>query len=155
MKDWFKYGSGFINIDETHIYLTRSGNWTETEQLTEKIFSSTFNDRVRTAGIAVLLLAVAAFMVMLMINGIDNGDFPIMTLVGIGLFLYTLYRYFQRDIGPTFKIPFSKIQQIDIHENWFAIDFMNGYDKPDRVEFEEVEEKGIEIMRVFREEFSK
>jgi hypothetical protein len=36
MKTFHKYGNGYINIDNSMIYLTSTGNWSEIETLTEK-----------------------------------------------------------------------------------------------------------------------
>ncbi|WP_196889864.1 hypothetical protein [Aureivirga sp. CE67] len=36
MKEWFKYELGYVNIDSENIYLTGSGNWSETKNLEEK-----------------------------------------------------------------------------------------------------------------------
>lgn len=35
MKKWFKYEYGFVNIDEDYIYLTNTGNWSDTKDLQE------------------------------------------------------------------------------------------------------------------------
>ena len=36
MKEWFKYEFGYVNIDSENLYLTNTGNWSETKTLTEK-----------------------------------------------------------------------------------------------------------------------
>lgn len=35
-KSFYKYKYGYINIDQNNIYITSTGNWSETIQLTEK-----------------------------------------------------------------------------------------------------------------------
>jgi hypothetical protein len=40
-KSFYKYKYGYINIDQNNIYITSTGNWSETIQLTEKKFGKT------------------------------------------------------------------------------------------------------------------
>lgn len=35
MREWFKYRSGYVNIDNQYIYFTDTGNWGEAERLSE------------------------------------------------------------------------------------------------------------------------
>ena len=37
MKEYFKYANGYININDENLFLTHSGNWSETSTLVEKL----------------------------------------------------------------------------------------------------------------------
>ena len=36
MKEYFKYANGFVNLNDENLFLTNSGNWSETSDLLEK-----------------------------------------------------------------------------------------------------------------------
>lgn len=146
MKHYFKYGNGYINIDDENLYLTNSGNWLETKDLIEK---SKVSRQYNLKRISEKQNYWFTFYIMLMgFFGFSTETklwLPIAVISGLLLFL--LFNYFKRDFGFQYKIPLSKIEAIELYEkNALKISFKNLTNEPDFEIIKNVEEKGIEFL---------
>lgn len=148
MKEWFKYEFGYVNINDKNIYLTNSGNWSETKDLTEKTKEvTTKNDNKRSRMLG-FFIAVIMLIIYLIYEGTVNGK------VGVGLIIitvgggYKVYQYLKTEIGFKFKIPFSKISEIKRNGSNAEIIFLNGEGNDDRYLLQRIDEKGISIIDI-------
>lgn len=146
MKEWFKYEFGYVNIDSESIYLTNTGNWSETKNLEEKTKKiDTENDNKSSLMIGFILVTVCIF-AFLMFKSFISGKTGL-TLISILLVGgYKLYEYLKTEIGAKFKIPISKVSEIKESEKNIEIIFTNGEGKIDTYKLYQVDTKGFLIM---------
>lgn len=147
MKHFFKYEKGFININEENLFLTKSGNWSEIELLLEKSSKSKSQNskkKIRTYSFYAMLLS---FSLLLFFN-LNNGKSGKMMLpLGIVLLLLSAYNYMRAGSGNQYKIPLSKINKMEYSFNSLKIYFMNLDGKEDFEKIENIEEKGVQILK--------
>lgn len=147
MKHFFKYEKGFININEENLFLTKSGNWSEIELLLEKSSKSKSQNskkKIRTYSFYAMLLS---FSLLLFFN-LNNGKSGKMMLpLGIVLLLLSAYNYIRAGSGNQYKIPLSKINKMEYSFNSLKIYFMNLDGKEDFEKIENIEEKGVQILK--------
>lgn len=146
MKHFFKYHNGYINIDDENLYLTTTGNWSETKDIIEKSTVSTRDNLSRIANKQNFLVAIGIIFTGFFFY---NNDFKSIILpvliIGAGLFL--LFNYTRRDFGLQYKIPLSKIDSIIlIDQNDIKITFRNLDNEPDTETLKGVNNKGIEYL---------
>lgn len=146
MKDWFKYEFGYVNIDFENLYLTNSGNWSETLDLTEKTKEVTSKNNSKSSKVLGFMIIIVFISVFLLhkssING-KTGLTIIAIIVGGG---FKVYQYLKTEIGSKFKIPLEKITEIKLNENNIEITFNNGEDVNDSYKLIGVGEKGKNLM---------
>ncbi|VXC38625.1 conserved hypothetical protein [Flavobacterium sp. 9AF] len=147
MKYYFKYEKGFVNIDENNLYLTKSGNWSEIDNIyekTNKTKSIHTRKKIRTYSFYVMLLA---FSLLLFFN-INNGkNGKIMLPLGIMLLFLSAFNYIRVNSGNQYKIPLKKIIKIEYTYNSLKIHFKNAENKVDFERIEKIEDKGISILK--------
>ncbi|WP_417366979.1 hypothetical protein [Flavobacterium beibuense] len=143
-KQYFKYGTGYVNIDNENLYLTNSGNWQEARELKEKDSSTKINNLTRIKNrnkgfIPVILIAFSIF-----------TDSIIMASVMIAiavLLFFILNIYYRRDLGIQYKIPFSKIESVEKYEKGIKISFRNKANENDSENINGIEPRGFEILK--------
>lgn len=141
MKEYFKYANGFVNINDENLFLTNSGNWSETHELLEKSAKSIKQNNFKGFKIYIFLFAVVC-LVVLILSKSKRGSIPFgIILLGLGAFAYM-----KRETGKQFKIPISKIIDIKIIENAAKIIFLNENNTEDFEEIKVVETKGFPIL---------
>ena len=146
MKEWFKYEFGCVNIASENLYLTNTGNWSETKNLGEKTRKVEKENDNKSSLMIGFILVVACVFAFLIFKSFISGKVGL-TLIIITLFGgYKLYEYLKTEIGSKFKIPLSKISEIKKTENSIEIIFINGEDKIDSYKLHRVEKKGISTM---------
>lgn len=147
MKHFFKYEKGFININDENLFLTKSGNWSEVDLLLEKSTKSKSQNskkKIRTYSFYAMLLS---FSLLLFFN-LNNGKSGKMMLpLGIVLLLLSAYNYIRAGSGNQYKIPLSKINKMEYSFNSLKIYFMNLNGKEDFEKIENIEEKGVQILK--------
>jgi len=147
MKHFFKYEKGFININEENLFLTKSGNWSEVDLLLEKSSKSKSQNskkKIRTYSFYAMLLS---FSLLLFFN-LNNGKSGKMMLpLGIVLLFLSAYNYIRAGSGNQYKIPLSKINKMEYSFNSLKIYFMNLDGKEDFEKIENIEEKGVHILK--------
>ena len=118
MKEWFKYEYGFINVDDDNVYLTSTGNWSETKNMEEKSDAS-IRKHVVKKWINILYLGgwfivFISFLIAFYTKSTDlNHAYWRLPLALIGLALI-MYKHLRKDMGPKYKIPISKIKKIEL-----------------------------------------
>ena len=146
MQEWFKYEYGYVNIDDEHLYLTNSGNWSETINLREKSRAVNSRNENKTMRMVAFLVVVYGFFGYMIVNSMINGRVGITLLiltVGGG---YKMYDYIRHGIGAKFKIPLVKISGFTVLGNTVEIEFTDGEGNIDQYKLHKVEEKGLGII---------
>ena len=147
MRHFFKYEKGFININEENLFLTKSGNWSEVELLLEKSSKSKSQNskkKIKTYSFYAMLLS---FSLLLFFNLNNGKSGKIMLPLGIVLLLLSAYNYIRAGSGNQYKIPLSKINKMEYSFNSLKIYFMNLDGKEDFEKIENIEEKGVQILK--------
>lgn len=141
MKEWFKHEFGYVNVDAENLYLTNSGNWSDTKKLNEKTKNNKTKKRSSIIGFLILVFCLFLFMIYKS-TAIDT--------IGVTLFImalgYKLYLYLKFEIGPQFKIPIAKISEVKIDDKSVEIYFLDGDGVYSSFVLEKVEEKGKNIL---------
>lgn len=145
MKEYFKYANGYININDENLFLTNSGNWSETHDLMEKSPKSIRKNKFKGFKIYIYLFVVAC-LIILVLSKSKSGSVP----VGIILLGLAAFTYMKRETGKQYKIPISKIQNIEFSENQTKIIFLNQANAEDFEILNKVDNKGIEILNVIK-----
>lgn len=141
MKEYFKYANGFVNLNDENLFLTNSGNWSETLNLLEKSPKSIRQNNFKGFKIYVYLFVVAC-LIILILSKAKSGSIPFgIVLLGLGTFAYL-----KRETGKRYKIPTSKIINIALHQNEATIHFYNATGIEDSEKIANVDAKGLEIL---------
>ncbi len=148
MKDYFKYQFGYINIDDTNLYMTSSGNWSEIKELTEKTNKSKLNNRTRVLTNWIFIIFVIGGLGIAYLSGILKGQPGLFALIGTPILVYYFYKYLQRDLGNKYSIPIFKITKIEFsNENKDAlIYFLDGDHNNNKEVINNIGSKGYEIL---------
>jgi hypothetical protein len=141
MKEYFKYANGFVNINEENLFLTNSGNWSETHELLEKSTKSIRQNNFKGFKIYIYLFVIICLIV-LILSKAKSGSIPFgIVLLGLGAFAYL-----KRETGKRYKIPIKNIKEIVILDNTAKIVFNNANDSNDFEEITKVETKGLAVL---------
>lgn len=127
MKKYFKHRFGYVNVDESNLYLTKTGNWGEVKQLNEK--PSRKASKTTTFGtiVGLLIVFVIVFVNVYFINDlIESFGLLISSILIVSYILLIGYLRLRDKYGPTFLIPFDKIRGMDmIDESMLEIKFLD------------------------------
>ncbi len=149
MKEYFKYANGYININDKNLFLTHSGNWSETSTLVEK--SSKVNIKTNKKYLNYLFIVVLiGFGVYDLIKDFKNKTFPF----GIVLIALGILAFFKREKGNRYTIPLAKIKTITISNTTAEIIFCNEDELEDCETITGIESKGIIVLEQIKEEFT-
>ena len=135
-----------MNIDSEYLYLTNTGNWSETKTLmerTKKVADQNDNKSSLTIGFIIVMLCILGY---LNFKSILSGKVAITLIVITVLGGYKLYEYLKTEIGAKFKIPLDKISEIIVNDKSIEILFINGEGKNDSYKLHRVEGKGVAVM---------
>jgi hypothetical protein len=141
MKEYFKYANGYVNINDENLFLTNSGNWSETHDLMEKSPKSIRKNDLKSFkmySFPFVIICISLFM----ITKSENVFFPL-TFAGLG---FAAFFYLKREIGKRYKIPISKIISFDVSNDKVKILFRNANDIDDFEEIFKVDTKGLAIL---------
>ncbi len=145
MKEYFKYANGFVNLNNENLFLTNSGNWSETLNLLEKSPKSIRKNNFKSYKIYIYLFIVVCLIVLVLTKA-KSGSIPFgLILLGLGT-----YSYLKRETGKQYKIPISKIKSIIINENEVTIFFYNSNGIEDFEILAKVDNKGLDILSHFK-----
>lgn len=145
MKEYFKYANGYVNINDENLFLTNSGNWSETHDLLEKSPKSIRKNNFKANKIYLyyfFVIILIGFGVFDILRDIKNKSFPF----GIILLGLAGLAYMKRETGKRYKIPISKIISFDVSNDKVKILFRNANDINDFEEIFKVETKGLAIL---------
>lgn len=144
----FKYSKGYINIDDINIYLTETGNWSETKGLSEKMSNQLFRrygNAIAILGVSLVIALVGIFVF------ISSQKIRIGGIVGVIAILFFFYQAVSSKLGYTFYIPKEKIIKISSHQNILFLKFKNAFDKEEIVRLSDIENGKIkEIITLLK-----
>ena len=147
MKHFFNYEKGFVNIDDKNLYLTKSGNWSETDSLLEKPSRSKSQHtkkKIKTYSFYAMLLSFSLLLFFNLNNG-RNGK--LMLTLGIILLFLSAYYYIRATSVNQYKIPLSKIHKMEYSFNSLKIHFKNFDNKDDFERLDTIDKNGIQILK--------
>ena len=156
MKEWFKYEYGFINVDDDNVYLTSTGNWSETKNMEEKSDAS-IRKHVVKKWINILYLGgwfivFVSFLIAFYTKSTDlNQAYWRLPLALIGLALI-MYKHLRKDMGPKYKIPISKIKKIEFGKEDIFIHFIDPRNEQVFQELVRVAWKGHKVLQKIGDE---
>lgn len=123
IKTYYRYKFGFININDSNIYFTSTGNWSEIPELTEKKFGKTKRKISKVISVYFFFAVVFLFILFSFFRSENN------LLLKAGIFLlgvFALIRlklYFDTETGERFFIPKTKIINVMEEDNTITIVF--------------------------------
>ena len=93
MKAWFGYNTGFVNIDDNHVYLTNSGNWSEIADLEEKGITTNKKSRRRKKKSSLFMAYLVVFIMGVLILNLTRGRSMVLIsgTLALGYFCLPLY----------------------------------------------------------------
>lgn len=144
MKEWFTHQKGYVNIDDQWIYLTSTGNWSETKKLEERSRARKGGQNTRGKRIKIGFVLVATTLVIFTLAGLINQSF-VPSIFGVGT-VVSLWIYLQREMGPTFKINRERILKIEFDDNYVTLIFKNRIGERHEITLDLVEEKGCDLL---------
>lgn len=145
MKEYFKYSNGYVNINDENLFLTNSGNWSETHYLLEKSPKSIRKNDLKSLKIYSLPFIIVCIG-LLLYSKLDNVFIPF----AFSGSCFGAYLYLIRETGKRYKIPISKIISFNISNDTVKIVFKNANDVDDFEEIFKVEKKGLSILEELR-----
>lgn len=152
-KKWFKHQFGFVNIDAENCYITKTGNWSEVQKLSEKnsmsFRSISTKDQIK---LMLYFVPVTGLLIFLFTKNLMGGDISLLLLIGLPLAGYAIYKYWKPEFNSSFVIPKSKIQDIEIGEKQIVIQFLDGENKENSFTLSKIDDKAFVIMQDLREE---
>jgi len=151
MKEWFKYEFGYVNLTDEDIYLTHTGNWSETEQLPEKTNRNTRKGNFRRGRIIVFFLIAICLFLAAMLHNLAGNSASLLLLLGLPIGGFKLYQYLKSDMSLSFKIPLIKLKSVVCLENQAELLFENGDGEEETIRLAGVEEKGMKLLQTLLE----
>jgi len=147
MKYYFKYSSGYINIDAENLFLTNSGNWQETRELEEKSKRTKRQNSLRIARMNLFIYITFGIIAFIIYKSVSRDKPYFNAIFSLPVAAYFVNRYFTTEMGKRYKIPLSKIQSIERYDNdGVKIIFLNDSNEPDFEIIEKVEVKGFKVL---------
>lgn len=146
MKHYFKYGSGYVNIDDENLYLTNSGNWQEARELKEKSTATITENEIRIGKMKGFVYKVFGVIAIFIYYMVENKTISISIFIGLGVLAYHVLQYFKSDFGKRYKIPLVKIETVEKYNKGLKIIFRNENNEPDFEIIDNVEVKGFQIL---------
>jgi hypothetical protein len=147
MKTWFKYEYGYVNLDSDTLYLTNSGNWSETTTLSEKTKEITQKNDTKNYKYVSFLVSIIAFFCVLLFNTILSGKVSLTLFFLVSFGGYKVYNYLKTEIGPSFKIPLAKITDITIEDTTVELLFLNNENTIEFHKLKKVDQTGIDVLK--------
>lgn len=144
---WLKHNSGFLNVDEQHIFVTRTGNWSETAGLNEKNHKCfKRKNRISKFTTIAFLALVAAGVIWLMIAEIMNSKAGVFSLISLPVFYFTVHNYIITGYAAAYAIPISKITHMEVGLKSITIDYSDFNSNPVSDTFSGIDQQGIEFL---------
>ncbi|GAA4081081.1 hypothetical protein GCM10022389_28970 [Flavobacterium cheonanense] len=144
MKEYFKYANGYVNINDENLFLTNSGNWSETHDLLEKSPKSIRKNDLKSLKIYNLHFIIVCIG-LLMYSKLDNVFIPF----AFSGSCFGAYLHLIRETGKCYKIPISKIISFDVSNDKVKILFRNANNIDDFEAIFKVDTKGLAILEEF------
>jgi len=145
LKDWCKHRYGFVNFDDEYMYLTSSGNWSDVDdlgELNEEGFRSKSSfQRNKTILFLTIIILAGVFLIILKGRSVEISVFIVVAFT-----IFAVFQYFASNLSLNFKIPYSKIQSIDVREQAADITFTDFNGKEEKHHLQGLNGKGISLF---------
>lgn len=152
-KDWFRHEFGYVNIDAENVYLTNSGNWSETKLLVEKNTHTIKKSQKKTFRKKAFLYGSILLFGMLLLLSFSNMHSGVLLPILLVFGGYYLYQDYKPELGLSFLIPLKKLITIEINNEEVVLHFTNADGEHDHIELKKVTPEGILILeKMFGEE---
>jgi hypothetical protein len=143
VRKFYKYRYGYINVDADCLYLTNSGNWSETKQLIEKSFETSLTNGIRKTRMIGYIVVSSILLGGFLLMNLASSKISVFLLILIPAGIYQVYRTLITEAGPRYLIPLEKIETIEEKENGITILFKNKRNEPASQFIENI--KGFEL----------
>lgn len=127
-----------------NLYFTCSGNWSETLNMKEKGIQK--QNMFKKTGINIFLTISVIILVVLILKTLNSGKSSLLVLIVFPLGLYSAYKYLSSELGSQFKLPISKINNVEITDHNVHLTFLNFNDNTETYLIKGVSEKGLKIF---------
>ena len=144
MKDWFKHEFGYVNIDSENIFFTNTGNWSETTDLKEKEIHK--QNGWRKGRMQLFILLCCLLFVFLFLKNLMSAKISLLLILGLPAGAYFVYNYLRTELGPKYKLPISKLSNIEFAQKNVTINFINGKNEDDSELLKNVDQKGLDLL---------
>jgi fatty acid desaturase len=144
---WLKHNTGFLNVDEDNIFVTRTGNWSETAGLKEKNHKGfKRKNRVSKFTTVCFLTLVAVGVIWLMTAGVMNGKLGVFSIISLPVFYFTVHQYIITGYSAAYLIPISKITHMEVGLKSITIRYSDCNNDPVSDTFSGIDNVGIEFL---------
>jgi hypothetical protein len=127
MREHFKHQFGYVNIDSSNLYFTKTGNWSESKSLGEKT-NRKLSKPTTIGGIIGILISIIVVIVNIYFLTDIIRKFGILPSI-VGLIAYValiVYLNYRHKYAPNFHIPLSKVIDISlINDSRLELKFLN------------------------------
>ena len=151
MKDWCKHRYGYVNFDDEYMYFTSTGNWSDVDDLGELnqngYRSKSSFEKYKTL---VFFILFSLGIVALFSIGMNRDIYVILIIIGSFL---AVINYMSKSLSLKFKIPYSKIQSIELREQSADIVFHDFNGNEESHHFEGLYSKGIDIFTTISDSY--
>lgn len=146
MKQYFKYSSGYVNINDEHLFMTNSGNWSETHTLEEKSSKTEKANNRKNLKFDFLIFVLIICIAFVVYDAFNSRGVSRSLPMGLIVLALALYRYFKNETGKKIKIPLAKIINVEVTGNKATIFFYNKANEKDSEELSKIDSKGIQLL---------
>lgn len=125
MKDWRKHKFGFVNFDDTHLYFTSTGNWSDTKDLGEYNQESTRKSSSSEKYKSITYFGFAGILLTLLLWKVGFKGFTYSAITGLAWLGYSGYHYMSTGLTGEFMIPYVKVSNIELSSTTAKITFLD------------------------------
>lgn len=133
IKSFYKYKYGYVNVDPYNVYLTATGNWSETGQLSERKAGKSTKKTGKIVIIYLFLFAILMGILCLFLLGQKSILLRFGTLAGSIIAFLKLKDYFDTETGERFYIQKRKITAVSVDGTQLTIEFTSPEGSPDSI----------------------
>lgn len=136
MKNYYKHNHGYINIDDENVYFIKSGNWQEACETKEKKSAK----KIKRVNILMSALYISILLIFII------RENYIFLLLAVVLFAQHLYTLLTKTVQVPYKVPLSKIDNMELTEKGFILHFKNEANEPDKQVINGIEDEGLKLI---------
>lgn len=146
MRHYFKYYNGFINVDENNLYLTKSGNWKEVEEIAEKNILSIENNSSQNLYRYTFYWILYTIIIVIFFK-FFSLKFWIFLAIKLAIAQFLLTYFYRRDFAKSGIIPLYHVLAIEkVNKKDIKISFRNINNEQITEVLKNVDSKGIDYL---------
>ena len=146
MKQYFKHGNGYVNINAENLFITKSGNWKETEKLAEKSRRSRHVNSRRVKQIEIVTNVIYFIATVTIFATINKSTLSLPLMAALAGSYYFISNRFKFNTDRYYKIPLSKIESAEHYKDGIKLFFRNAVNETDFDILVKAEPKGFKIF---------